>query len=73
MITHLIYYCLLTYQHQNMAVPKKRTSKSKSKSRKANWKFEANIQSKKAISLAKSLLTGKHNSFIYTNNINEIT
>nr|QVY58459.1 50S ribosomal protein L32 [Kappaphycus striatus] len=55
-----------------MAVPKKRTSKSKSKSRKANWKLETKIASKKAISIAKSLLTGKHNSFVYTNNIEDI-
>jgi len=48
-----------------MAVPKKRTSKSKSKSRKANWKREAYWRSKKALSLAKSLLKGKSNSFIY--------
>nr|QCI07476.1 ribosomal protein L32 [Leiomenia cribrosa] len=50
-----------------MAVPKKRTSKSKSKSRKSNWKREAYFKSQKAISLAKSLLTGKSNSFIYIN------
>lgn len=50
-----------------MAVPKKRTSKSKSRSRKANWKREAYFSSKKALSLAKSLLTGKSNSFIYLN------
>lgn len=54
-----------------MAVPKKRTSKSKSKSRKAQWKRKAYIQSKKSMSLAKSLLTGRSTSFIYINN-NEI-
>nr|WCH58038.1 ribosomal protein L32 [Cystoclonium purpureum f. stellatum] len=54
-----------------MAVPKKRTSKSKSKSRKANWKHKAYIKSQKAISLAKSLLSGKSTSFIYINNLNE--
>ena len=48
-----------------MAVPKKRTSKSKSK--KANWKNKANITSKQALSLAKSLLTGNSNSFYYVN------
>ena len=46
-----------------MAVPKKRTSKSKSK--KAQWKAKAGIASKKALSLAKSLLTGKSTSFYY--------
>nr|WCH56239.1 ribosomal protein L32 [Hypnea sp.] len=48
-----------------MAVPKKRTSRSKSKSRKANWNRKAHFESKKAISLAKSLLNGQSNSFIY--------
>nr|YP_009745227.1 ribosomal protein L32 [Halymenia maculata]QIG87237.1 ribosomal protein L32 [Halymenia maculata] len=48
-----------------MAVPKKRTSKSKSKMRKANWKHKAYFSAKKSLSLAKSLLTGKSNSFIY--------
>ena len=46
-----------------MAVPKKRTSKSKSK--KANWKNKAIVKSKKALSLAKSLLTGSSTSFYY--------
>nr|YP_009295869.1 ribosomal protein L32 [Schimmelmannia schousboei]AOM64804.1 ribosomal protein L32 [Schimmelmannia schousboei] len=56
-----------------MAVPKKRTSKSKSKSRKSNWKREAYFQGQKSLSLAKSILTEKANSFIYVNNdqINE--
>lgn len=49
-----------------MAVPKKRTSKSKSK--KAQWKRKAFFISKKSISLAKSWLTGKSSSFIYINN-----
>nr|WOA02308.1 ribosomal protein L32 [Gloiopeltis furcata] len=53
-----------------MAVPKKRTSKSKSRSRKANWKNKTKVSSQKAISLAKSLLTGKPNSFIYVRNSN---
>lgn len=55
-----------------MAVPKKRTSKSKSKSRKAHWKREAYFSSQRAISLAKSILTGKSNSFIYISKENEI-
>nr|YP_009397149.1 ribosomal protein L32 [Thuretia quercifolia]ARW66335.1 ribosomal protein L32 [Thuretia quercifolia] len=49
-----------------MAVPKKRTSKSKSK--KAQWKKKALFVSKKSLSLAKSLLFEKSNSFIYLNN-----
>jgi len=46
-----------------MAVPKKRTSKSKSK--KANWKRKAKFSSQKALSLAKSLLISSSNSFYY--------
>nr|YP_009019534.1 50S ribosomal protein L32 [Gracilaria salicornia]AHH24502.1 50S ribosomal protein L32 [Gracilaria salicornia]UAD87522.1 ribosomal protein L32 [Gracilaria salicornia] len=48
-----------------MAVPKKRTSKSKCKSRKAQWKHKAYKTSQKSISLGKSIITGKANSFIY--------
>lgn len=48
-----------------MAVPKKRTSKSKSK--KAYWKKKAFICSKKSLSLAKSLLFNKKSNFIYVN------
>nr|YP_010903987.1 ribosomal protein L32 [Caulacanthus ustulatus]WCH57238.1 ribosomal protein L32 [Caulacanthus ustulatus] len=48
-----------------MAVPKKRTSKAKSKSRKANWKRQSHLKCKQALSLGKSLLTEKSNSFIY--------
>nr|UEQ11985.1 ribosomal protein L32 [Kumanoa mahlacensis] len=49
-----------------MAVPKKRTSKNKSRSRKANWKKKANSASQKAISIGKSILSGNNTSFIYT-------
>nr|YP_009511373.1 ribosomal protein L32 [Gracilariopsis mclachlanii]AXI97250.1 ribosomal protein L32 [Gracilariopsis mclachlanii] len=48
-----------------MAVPKKRTSKSKSKSRKANWKNKMNDAYQKYLSLSKSIITGKSNSFVY--------
>lgn len=48
-----------------MAVPKKRTSKSKSK--KIEWKNKALLVSKKSMSLAKSLLSNGSNSFIYLN------
>nr|YP_009510556.1 ribosomal protein L32 [Gracilaria ferox]YP_010196480.1 ribosomal protein L32 [Gracilaria cervicornis]AXI96229.1 ribosomal protein L32 [Gracilaria ferox]UAD83877.1 ribosomal protein L32 [Gracilaria cervicornis]UAD85713.1 ribosomal protein L32 [Gracilaria ferox] len=48
-----------------MAVPKKRTSKSKCKSRKAQWKHKAYDICKKSISLGKSVIKGKANSFIY--------
>lgn len=56
-----------------MAVPKKRTSKAKTRSRKANWKKQAFDQSLKAISLAKSSLTMSSNSYIYLDkNIEEL-
>ncbi len=48
-----------------MAVPKKRTSKSKSKKRNAVWKRKAFFEAQKAISLGKSILTGKNSGFIY--------
>nr|YP_009395083.1 ribosomal protein L32 [Bryothamnion seaforthii]ARW63851.1 ribosomal protein L32 [Bryothamnion seaforthii] len=46
-----------------MAVPKKRTSKSKS--RKFYWQKKASLVSQRSLSLAKSLLSGKSTSFIY--------
>lgn len=48
-----------------MAVPKKKTSKSKSKTRRSIWMKKASLASSKALSLAKSLSTGKSTSFIY--------
>jgi large subunit ribosomal protein L32 len=48
-----------------MAVPKKRTSKSKRDIRKAVWKHKAAVQAKKAISLGKSILSGKNDGFVY--------
>ena len=54
-----------------MAVPKKRTSKTKSKSRLANWSHKANIQAKRALSLAKSVANGNSTSFIYSSKIEE--
>ena len=42
-----------------MAVPKKRTSKSKTRSRKAVWKRQAVYEATKAVSLAKSSLGAK--------------
>lgn len=49
-----------------MAVPKKRTSKSKKNSRKANWKKKGSKAAQKSLSLAKSMLRGKTTSFIYS-------
>jgi large subunit ribosomal protein L32 len=48
-----------------MAVPKKRTSKSKRDIRKAVWKHKAAVHAQKAISLGKSILTGKNDGFVY--------
>ena len=48
-----------------MAVPKKRTSKSRTNTRKAVWKRQAEQASQKSLSLAKSILKGKQTSFIY--------
>lgn len=54
-----------------MAVPKKRTSKAKKNSRKANWKRKANKKAQKALSLANSVLLGQNTSFIYVLNEEE--
>ncbi len=48
-----------------MAVPKKKTSKSKRDHRKAHWKRKAALEAQKALSLGKSVLTGRSNSFVY--------
>ncbi|XP_002987691.2 uncharacterized protein LOC9630271 [Selaginella moellendorffii] len=48
-----------------MAVPKKRTSKTKRKIRHAVWMRKARVAADKALSLAKSVLTGRSNSFYY--------
>lgn len=47
-----------------MAVPKKKTSKSKRNKRKATWKHKAVLQAQKALSLGKSILSGR-SSFVY--------
>ena len=47
-----------------MAVPKKKTSKSKRDKRKATWKHKAVLQAQKALSLGKSILSGR-SSFVY--------
>lgn len=48
-----------------MAVPKKKTSKGKRDQRKAHWKRTAALQAQKALSLGKSVLTGRAEGFIY--------
>ena len=47
-----------------MAVPKKKTSKSKRDKRRGQWRQKAVVQAQKAMSLGKSILTGR-SSFIY--------
>ena len=49
-----------------MAVPKKRTSKTKRDTRKANWKRKGYKAAQKSLSLAKSMLRGKTTSFVYS-------
>nr|YP_010231254.1 ribosomal protein L32 [Nephroselmis pyriformis]QSV37323.1 ribosomal protein L32 [Nephroselmis pyriformis] len=48
-----------------MAVPKKRTSKSKKNMRRSHWRRQANQQATKALSLAKSVLSGESHGFIF--------
>lgn len=55
-----------------MAVPKKRTSKSKRNSRKSQWYKLASVTKQKAVSLAKSIITGKSTSFILPKKQEEI-
>jgi len=52
-----------------MAVPKKRTSKSRTRARKAVWKGQARKASQKSLSLAKSIFKNKTTSFIYKESI----
>ena len=54
-----------------MAVPKKKTSKSKRDHRKAHWKRKAAKEAEKALSLGKSVLTGRSNSFVYPSDEDE--
>ena len=48
-----------------MAVPKKKTSKSKRDSRRATWRRKAAVEAEKALSLGKSVLSGRSKSFVY--------
>lgn len=47
-----------------MAVPKKKTSKSKRDKRRATWRRKAALQAQKALSLGKSVLSGR-STFVY--------
>jgi ribosomal protein L32 len=51
-----------------MAVPKKRKSRSKTKSHRANWLHKANLATKKAWSLAQSVATNNSNSYVLESN-----
>ncbi len=48
-----------------MAVPKKKTSKSKRNQRHATWKAKATVAAEKALSIGKSILTGRAQGFVY--------
>ena len=48
-----------------MAVPKKKTSKAKRDQRRAHWRRKAALQAQRALSLGKSVLTERSNSFVY--------
>ncbi len=56
---------LLDETKKGMAVPKKKKSKSKRNQRHAIWKGKAALAAKKAMSLGKSVLTGKAQGFVY--------
>jgi large subunit ribosomal protein L32 len=47
-----------------MAVPKKKTSKSKRDKRRATWRHKAVVEAQKAISLGRSILSGR-SRFVY--------
>ena len=48
-----------------MAVPKKKTSKSKRNQRHAVWKAKAATAAQRAISIGKSVLSGRAQGFVY--------
>jgi len=48
-----------------MAVPKKKTSKTKRNQRKAHWKNKAAAEAEKALSIGKSILTQRAKGFVY--------
>ena len=48
-----------------MAVPKKKTSKSKRNQRHAVWKGKAADAAQRALSLGKSVLSGRAQGFVY--------
>jgi large subunit ribosomal protein L32 len=48
-----------------MAVPKKKTSKGKRNQRHAHWKAKAAVAAGKAMSIGKSVLSGRAQGFVY--------
>lgn len=48
-----------------MAVPKKKTSKSKRNQRHAVWKAKAATAAERALSIGKSVLSGRAQGFVY--------
>jgi large subunit ribosomal protein L32 len=48
-----------------MAVPKKKTSKGKRNQRHAHWKAKAGDAALRAMSLGKSVLSGRAQGFVY--------
>ena len=48
-----------------MAVPKKKTSKSKRNQRHAVWKGKAAVAAQRALSIGKSVLSGRAQGFVY--------
>ncbi|MEB3273282.1 MAG: 50S ribosomal protein L32 [Prochlorothrix sp.] len=54
-----------------MAVPKKKTSKSRRDKRRAHWKRQAVFAAQKALSQGKSVLTGQAQGFVYPSDTEE--
>jgi large subunit ribosomal protein L32 len=48
-----------------MACPKKKTSNAKRDQRRATWVRKADLQAARALSLGKSVLTGRAKGFVY--------
>jgi len=48
-----------------MAVPKKKTSKGKRNQRHAQWKAKASAAAGRALSIGKSVLSGRAQGFLY--------
>lgn len=56
----------MVWQNESgMAVPKKKTSKGKRNQRHAHWKAKAGVAAAKALSIGKSVLSGRAQGFVY--------